>query len=299
MGISKVVGVQKKTEKCKSKDEIIDLSINWQGDGDSVLVAGDFNNWQPEQMMQGENGIWTIKKKLQAGKCYLKFIVDGKWVINENLESVTDAEGNINNQINVQSHHKRQESSSVGLKQISQEHKENIATSEELDMKETDTIKRSNKAKSKDKKVSKCAEDRNESNDSTSSVTETENTVIIKDSEEKENIFNDQQFQSEVSIKEKDDKTNIKNLESKANIESSRKELVQNKDETKSSQGTHEVEQKSVDEDARKSNEDNGSSDKESKKENENLQPVNEITGSLTKEDNAQENSLKIKTQEI
>merc|ERR1711902_317075 len=186
--ISKVVGVQKKTEKFKSKDEIIDLSINWQGDGDSVLVAGDFNNWQPEQMMQGENGIWTIKKKLQAGKCYLKFIVDGKWVINENLESVTDAEGNINNQINVQSLHKRQESSSVGLKQISQEHKENVATSEDLDMKETDTIKRSNKAKSKDKKVTKCAEDRNESNDSTSSVTETENTVIIKDSEEKENI---------------------------------------------------------------------------------------------------------------
>merc|ERR1711981_335303 len=169
----------------KSKDETVDLNINWQGTGESVMVAADFNNWQPEEMTKGENGVWSIKKKLQVGKLNLKFIVDGKWVINENLDSVSDSEGNINNQINVQAHLKRQKNCSVGLKQTINE--------TDIAMKETDTIKRSNKAK--DKNISKSVEDRNEqhsaaveSNDSISSVTETENTVLIKDSMDEENI---------------------------------------------------------------------------------------------------------------
>ena len=212
--ISKVVGVQKKSEKCKLKDETVDLNINWQGGGDSVMVAGDFNNWQPEKMIQGEDGIWSIKKKWQVGKCYLKFIVDGTWVINENLESVTDSEGNVNNQINIPLQNQRKESYDSGSKQGEQKQEENKNSSADLDLLETDTIKRSNKVKTKDKNMSKIVENRNEQsnvatelNDSTPSVTETENTVIIIDSVEKESSITDVHIQNQevVDIKKEAD----------------------------------------------------------------------------------------------
>merc|ERR1712179_185064 len=240
--ISKVVGVQKKSEKCKLKDETVELNINWHGGGDSVMVAGDFNNWQPEKMIQGEDGAWTIKKKLQGGQCYLKFIVDGKWVINENIESVTDAEGNVNNQINIQSQNQRKDSCEVGSKQSMQKQEEDKTPSIDLDLKETDTIKRSNKVKTKDKNMSKIVENRHEQsnvatelNDSTPSVTETENTVIVRDSVEKENSITDVQVQNrEVDNIKKE--VNVRDKESKAKLELAKEEgLLQQKEEIKTS----------------------------------------------------------------
>merc|ERR1712106_764537 len=122
------------------------------------------------------------------GKSNLKFVVDGKWIINNNLESITDQEGNINNQIDIQAHGKKQESQSAGIKQIKDEHKQEDKFHEDLGMKETDKIKKSSKANTKGKKPAKSTEDRDEqisaaveSNDSSSSVTETDNTVLIKD----------------------------------------------------------------------------------------------------------------------
>ena len=49
---------------------------------DSVQIAGDFNNWQPEKTaMQkvGESGVWQTKLKLPAGKYRYRFVVDGQW----------------------------------------------------------------------------------------------------------------------------------------------------------------------------------------------------------------------------
>merc|ERR1711892_697646 len=178
-------------EKTKSKDETVEFDITWQGAGDSVMVAGDFNNWQPEEMIQGEKGSWSIKKKLQAGKSNFKFVVDGKWIINNNLESITDQEGNINNQIDIQAHGKKQESQAVGIKQSKDEQKQEHVSLEGIELKETDTIKKSKNTKGK--KPAKSTEDRDEqisvaveSNDRSSSVTETDNTVLIKDSLDKD-----------------------------------------------------------------------------------------------------------------
>jgi hypothetical protein len=137
--LSKVVGVQKKTEKSKSKEETVDFDISWQGTGESVMVAGDFNNWQPEEMTQGEEGLWSIKKKLPMGTFNLKFVVDGKWLISENFESSTDKEGNINNQIDVKANGQKQVIPSGGSKQSTAKHKQEA--SEDLEPKETDTIK--------------------------------------------------------------------------------------------------------------------------------------------------------------
>ncbi len=49
---------------------------------DSVQVAGDFNNWQPEKTpMQsvGNSGVWQTKLSLPAGRYHYRLVVDGQW----------------------------------------------------------------------------------------------------------------------------------------------------------------------------------------------------------------------------
>lgn len=49
---------------------------------ESVQLAGDFNNWQPEKNpMQkvGNSGAWKAKIPLPAGKYHYRLVVDGKW----------------------------------------------------------------------------------------------------------------------------------------------------------------------------------------------------------------------------
>ncbi len=48
----------------------------------SVHIAGDFNNWQPEQTpMQkvGESGVWQTEMNLPAGRYRYRLVVDGQW----------------------------------------------------------------------------------------------------------------------------------------------------------------------------------------------------------------------------
>lgn len=48
----------------------------------SVQIAGDFNNWQPEKTVMertGDSGVWQAKLHLPAGKYRYRLVVDGKW----------------------------------------------------------------------------------------------------------------------------------------------------------------------------------------------------------------------------
>jgi len=48
----------------------------------SVNIAGDFNNWQPEQTpMQkvGESGVWQTEMNLLPGRYRYRLVVDGQW----------------------------------------------------------------------------------------------------------------------------------------------------------------------------------------------------------------------------
>jgi 1,4-alpha-glucan branching enzyme len=48
----------------------------------SVQIAGDFNNWQPEQTSlskAGGNGAWQIKLPMSKGKYRYRLVVDGIW----------------------------------------------------------------------------------------------------------------------------------------------------------------------------------------------------------------------------
>ncbi|HIJ70341.1 MAG TPA: AAA family ATPase [Planctomycetes bacterium] len=48
----------------------------------TVQIAGDFNNWQPENtplQKVGENGVWQIKLPMNKGKYRYRIVVDGQW----------------------------------------------------------------------------------------------------------------------------------------------------------------------------------------------------------------------------
>jgi chromosome partitioning protein len=48
----------------------------------SVQVAGDFNNWQPEQtpmLKVGESGVWQTEMNLSPGRYRYRLVVDGQW----------------------------------------------------------------------------------------------------------------------------------------------------------------------------------------------------------------------------
>jgi 1,4-alpha-glucan branching enzyme len=50
-------------------------------DASSVLLAGDFTQWQqrPIPMHQDQDGIWTASVKLARGKHPYRFVVDSEW----------------------------------------------------------------------------------------------------------------------------------------------------------------------------------------------------------------------------
>lgn len=46
----------------------------------TVQVAGDFNNWQPQQTpMRKVGGVWKVKLPLSAGSYRYRLVVDGQW----------------------------------------------------------------------------------------------------------------------------------------------------------------------------------------------------------------------------
>ena len=48
----------------------------------TVQIAGDFNNWQPENtplQKVGKNGMWQIKLPMNKGKYRYRLVVDGQW----------------------------------------------------------------------------------------------------------------------------------------------------------------------------------------------------------------------------
>jgi hypothetical protein len=48
----------------------------------SVQIAGDFNNWQPQQHAMekvGDSGVWQTQMKLDPGRYRYRLVVDGQW----------------------------------------------------------------------------------------------------------------------------------------------------------------------------------------------------------------------------
>ena len=82
--------------------ETMEVTIRWRGEAGEVKLAGEFNNWIPEVTERQEDGSWSREVSLAPGKYMYKFVVDGEWVVNMELPSVVDQEGNTNNVMEVE-----------------------------------------------------------------------------------------------------------------------------------------------------------------------------------------------------
>jgi len=63
-----------------------------------ISIAGDFNNWNPENdiLSRGNDNIWRVKKRLPKGKFRYKLVVDGEWTIDVyNEQSAADGAGGV------------------------------------------------------------------------------------------------------------------------------------------------------------------------------------------------------------
>ena len=66
----------------------------------SVLLLGDFNNWDAaaNPMKQDKDGIWKSTLILSSGRYEFKFLVDGRWREASKAESsVANSFGTLNN----------------------------------------------------------------------------------------------------------------------------------------------------------------------------------------------------------
>ena len=67
----------------------------------SVMLAGTFNDWKPEQMDKSDNGGFVYLLRVPSGRHEFKFVVDGNWVHDESQDFDKNEMGSFNNVINV------------------------------------------------------------------------------------------------------------------------------------------------------------------------------------------------------
>jgi chromosome partitioning protein len=76
--------IDEKLSKYYGVDQINDavVFVTLYPRAQSVQIAGDFNNWQPqdtEMQKVGESGVWQKELKLSSGRYRYRLVVDGQW----------------------------------------------------------------------------------------------------------------------------------------------------------------------------------------------------------------------------
>jgi Glycogen recognition site of AMP-activated protein kinase len=81
-----------------TNDSIVTFFLRNNKNADRVMLAGSFNNWNPENFfMTVTDSGWIAFVKLGPGKYWYKFIVDGNWTTdNDNQLKENDGLGNMN-----------------------------------------------------------------------------------------------------------------------------------------------------------------------------------------------------------
>lgn len=79
-------------------DSVVTFFLRGNSNAKEAMLAGSFNDWQPDALpMTKTDSGWIAPVKLNAGKYWYKFIVDGKWTIDrDNPNKENDGMGNDN-----------------------------------------------------------------------------------------------------------------------------------------------------------------------------------------------------------
>jgi hypothetical protein len=82
--------------EAEGEDKPIEVTLTLEyPDAQEVSVIGTFNNWEAGDtpMQRGEEGIWTVRFFLRAGRYTYKFLVDGKIRLPDPNSSMREADG--------------------------------------------------------------------------------------------------------------------------------------------------------------------------------------------------------------
>ena len=85
----------------ENNEDSCEKQIAWFGFADDVKVIGDFSKWTPISLSSLEPEYWCVTLKLQEGPHLLKFIVDKKFTLSEQMEKVIGPDQEIYNLIHV------------------------------------------------------------------------------------------------------------------------------------------------------------------------------------------------------
>ncbi|XP_071517669.1 5'-AMP-activated protein kinase subunit beta-2 [Panulirus ornatus] len=80
--------------------KMLPFVIKWSGGGNSVAIAGTFNEWQTIPMVKSEKDFVAIVD-LPEGHHEYKFLVDGEWKVNQNEAACNNNMGTQNNTISI------------------------------------------------------------------------------------------------------------------------------------------------------------------------------------------------------
>lgn len=77
------------------------FELNGFADAKKVFLAGSFNNWKPNDLLMNKTSTgWILPLYLAEGTHTYKFVVDGKWIRDENnSEKLPDSHGDFNSVI--------------------------------------------------------------------------------------------------------------------------------------------------------------------------------------------------------
>lgn len=80
------------------EDSVVTFFLNNHINAGAVRLAADFTSWAAGSLpMQKDGNGWSVKVKLRPGKYLYKFVVDGKWTIDDdNKLTENDYKGNTN-----------------------------------------------------------------------------------------------------------------------------------------------------------------------------------------------------------
>jgi len=96
---------QKPSKTKESSGEKHKIEFNYYNpSARQVYIAGDFNNWSPDQnpLESDDEGNWSIKLDLITGKYEYKFVVDGQWQPDpDNPRMAPDSYGGINSIVEI------------------------------------------------------------------------------------------------------------------------------------------------------------------------------------------------------
>ena len=92
-----------------SPQRVIPTVFRWEHGGDAVFITGTFNGWGPKIPMHRSGNDFIYIQSLTAQVHKYKFVVNDEWRFAPDQPIVKDAEGNVNNVMDLSTFHSEEE----------------------------------------------------------------------------------------------------------------------------------------------------------------------------------------------